>query len=43
MGTGVSPWGEAQGRLAWRLADWVIGTASAGLRRGRAAKAERKR
>jgi hypothetical protein len=43
MGTGVSPWGEAQGRLARCLADWVTGMAGVGLRRGRAAKAERER
>jgi hypothetical protein len=43
MGTSVSPWGEAQGRLARRLAGWVTGTASAGLRQGRASKAERER
>jgi hypothetical protein len=43
MGMGVSPWGEARGRLARRLAGWVTGTAIAGLRRGRAAKAEQER
>jgi hypothetical protein len=43
MGMGVSPWGEAQGRLARCLAGWVTGTAGAGLRRGRATKAERER
>jgi hypothetical protein len=43
MRTCVSPWGEARGRLAWRLASWVTGTVGAGLRGGRAAKAERER
>jgi hypothetical protein len=43
MGTGVSPWGKARGRLARRLAGWVTDTAGAGLRRGRATKAERAR
>jgi hypothetical protein len=43
MGTGVSPWGEARGRLARRLAGWVTGTTGVGLRRGRATKAEHER
>jgi hypothetical protein len=43
MGIGVSPRGEARGCLAWLLAGKVTGMAGAGLRRGRAARAERAR
>jgi hypothetical protein len=43
MGTGVSPRGGARGGQAWLPSDWTTGTAGAGLRRGRAALAERER
>jgi hypothetical protein len=43
IGTGVSPWSGARDGLAWLPVDLTIGTAGAGLRRGRAAWAERER
>jgi hypothetical protein len=43
MGMGVSPRGGARGGLAWLPADWTTCTTVAGLRRGRAAWAERER
>jgi hypothetical protein len=43
METGVSPRGEAWGRLARLLVGWMTGTTGTGLQRGRAAKAERER
>jgi hypothetical protein len=41
METGVSPRGEAWGRLARLLVAWMTSTAGTGLRRRRAARAER--
>jgi hypothetical protein len=38
MGTGVSPRGEAWGRLTRLLAGWMTGTADAGLRGGQSAR-----
>jgi hypothetical protein len=43
MGMNVSPQDGARGGLAWLLAGWVTGMMGAGLWRGRAARAERKR
>jgi hypothetical protein len=43
VGMGISPSGEARGRSPRLLAGWMIGTGGAGLRRGRAARAEHER
>jgi hypothetical protein len=43
MGMGVSPRGGARGGLVRLPAGWMTGTMGAGLRRGRAARAERER